>query len=88
MNVRFEWRPRHAFHEIAEALGVTTDHILSVAPIEDGHAVTVIFSEEHAPDPLDTPLFSCWMKPDADGVLVAGPRHPSGSVRDVLRLEG
>jgi hypothetical protein len=85
MRVEFEWRPRHDFHEIAEALGVTTDHIMAVAPFT-GDAITVLFTEEHAPDPKDSMIYSAWLEPDASGVLVASPRREVGSFGDFIEL--
>jgi hypothetical protein len=49
----------------AEALGVTTDWIMAVAPDADGE-VLVLFSPD---GPEDETLWSAWLVPDADGIL-------------------
>jgi hypothetical protein len=39
VKVRFLWKDRHAFAEIAEALEIETDEVMAAHPIEDGFLV-------------------------------------------------
>lgn len=72
-RVQFEakWASGPMFAEVAEAVGVPTDHILGMNPRNQGQEISVLFAPELSEDLNEDPdVYGVLLKRDADGILV------------------
>jgi len=81
--VEAEWHNAPFFHEIAEALGTTTTHIMAATP--RGTAVFALFTKTL--DPEDDLVYSTLLDRDADGILVVvgEPKAHPGMWGEILK---
>jgi len=83
MEVEAQWQNAPFFHEIAEALGVTTTQIMAATP--RGTAVFALFTMTEDPD--DDLVYSAVLDRDADQILVVvgEPKAHPGMWGEILK---
>jgi hypothetical protein len=80
---RVEWRPGPDFAEVAEALGIPTDQVMTIKIEPDG-AITAFYQK----DPNKTLLWSQVLRRDADDVLIRfGLSHPHPGMWEGIEAE-
>lgn len=77
-----EWRNRTDFAHVAEALGVTTDSIMSAGRPEGGETWVVLYTDTPTSDP-DEWVNVAILRPDARGILQVVRRSPHKTIGEL-----
>lgn len=84
------WARAPEFAEVAEALGIPTDHILAMLPTDQNQRCHVLYTPElpeHVTHDSDPDVYEASLQRDADGILVVfgEPRLKPGYWAEVRR---
>jgi len=82
---RAEWRPRAAFAEVAEALGIFTDEVMACTAVEQDKGCLVLYSTgDVSLKTGDAIVHRALLERGADGVLRMVKHQRMGSLRDFM----
>jgi len=79
---RAEWKSRVDMAPYAEALGVTTDSILSASSPDGGETWAVLFTETPTSDPAEW-VHVAVLRPDARNILQVVRRNPFKTIAEL-----
>ena len=75
-------RTAPAMHEVAEALGTTTDLVMAVAVQGADADVMALWTPDY---PADETVWEAWLARDADGILSVRSREPKPGLWESMK---